>query len=1380
MYFDDDDDYSFESDNYVSPLSGQSIYVPGSTHNHWTESVIPSGVTIDLPDGYRLDTEYDDDGNEVNTIRGGFKYDDQGEETSEFSAGFNLKFNVDVTDKKKKEPGHVLHEIADGVVPQVSESIGKATRYDVTSEYPATTIISCYKPFSLFGATIDTFIILLLIEVDQETIFTINTIYQDKDDPNDPFFKHFLTLLKSIKANNKTIKLGRLTPTQLKKHMMLEADDSTEAMQLNASINIDVSDGESTTRTTINSDGSTTESVIEASLKYAFAEDELHPHYNSMLGASGLGMLGVNVIVNSTGTEYHFYQVDDYVSEDASNKVKDAVSKLNDAKADSYKLADKAVEMRGLFHVSKAAFNEQHDRECELAEDLMHRAYMMSAIRSFAWTLAAYCDDMSIKPVDVDLEHIHKIIDFVKDRNWLNYDDVYCKGLCGTQDLHVFYLPDKTPKSVKDVFLPDKKTLDETKKMQEKFPSYNPILQQVGSLDKLRKDLNYIYPAIEKIFNELCERRNPNEPLEGDEADILYAWCALAYAARGPFFSEDGPTSCYFTQMDTDFDLPKGGSKATKTKTEKNIEKKKAASGSKKVSLSKMPVAEVPDNRKKLINGNKKEKYPVRFFYYFETGENWEEDKNVFYYHCEKSRPGFRAATEQLYQKAVRYLDAFADDTKVELQNGLLRDTKPIHALRSFIWTAVEANGLKDKQSFGELSQEDLTKLLGFLDKHNLANYKPVTSSSQRFGGLFLRKEEVKSSCSTTGGNSINRNFIDGFENAYIKASGMNLVDLSYDLEGLLPSMEEIYSILSGNCNDDIRQAAEAVLKGWCIYALHCRASFCSMPAKYAPDIKERSDIHDHIETNIKPKYLDENRYTVIDDTVVDMNDNRDRVIIPEGVKYIVTGKPMIDLLNKASEAVFPESYEGVIEIPSNLRKLIVKSNAKELSVNAPADPWKEDFALSEVQFSGSIKTLYRGFSWCHNLRKVILPDSLEVIPFYMFHSCEALKNIQLPHHLKEIQRNAFSETGISTLTLPLGVESIGEDAFDDQNSSFTVNVYKDSRSEKALQEYCNSQRAKYADENQKYGTHYAIKMRIEKLDSPWERTAKDFVDRIERLYDFPEESEKMKADISGMIDSTFSIEFEQVRDSVINIAEGKKLATLCNILKDSNDKSILKDKLPEVLANEIPEEARQRAYEKKHTALTLNIQSTKDRISQLRQSISDNDKKLCGLQNRMSNTEENLKAKHEAYDAMLEDKRVEWLKKSNEIQEEISDSRMYLEKLQEQIKNRTNELGQLSFLQFGKKKELNQIIDGLNKEIENEKTKRDQLVQKREAVDKEYHSIVDVSKKEINDLAAALPGLKEQLNTVKNRVEKEQLELNEKTEALAALEKELEGLKVE
>ena len=85
-------------------------------------------------------------------------------------------------------------------------------------------------------------------------------------------------------------------------------------------------------------------------------------------------------------------------------------------------------------------------------------------------------------------------------KDWLNYDgDTYCQGLCSGSDLHVYFVPDGVTQADKKKLLPSKEDKDRVKQMKEKFPSYREILSEVHSLNALRKDLAYIYPAVKAL-----------------------------------------------------------------------------------------------------------------------------------------------------------------------------------------------------------------------------------------------------------------------------------------------------------------------------------------------------------------------------------------------------------------------------------------------------------------------------------------------------------------------------------------------------------------------------------------------------------------------------------------------------------------------------------------------------------------------------------------------------------------------------------------------------------------------------------------------------------------------------------------------------------------
>lgn len=289
----------------------------------------------------------------------------------------------------------------------------------------------------------------------------------------------------------------------------------------------------------------------------------LYPHYNRIRSASRSAFPGVKIVVNAGGTEYRFASLrevteqddmDDYdgdAEEEAAEKERKAVYGRVVAKdTEKYDLDQKAKKMQSLFHVSESAFDPRHDRECELEEGYLHRAYMLSGLRSFAWTLADYCKQQNCTPDEIDSGEASRIADFVAGRNWLNYDGTtYCQGLCSGMDIHVFFIPDESDPADREKLLPSQEDFDRVKRMREVFPAYDEVLPEVNSLNALRKDLAYIYPAIQVMWDNLAKDRNYDEALLGNEADIVYAWCALALAAKEPFFSEDGPMTCYFSRI---------------------------------------------------------------------------------------------------------------------------------------------------------------------------------------------------------------------------------------------------------------------------------------------------------------------------------------------------------------------------------------------------------------------------------------------------------------------------------------------------------------------------------------------------------------------------------------------------------------------------------------------------------------------------------------------------------------------------------------------------------------------------------------------------------------------------------------------------------------
>ena len=80
-------------------------------------------------------------------------------------------------------------------------------------------------------------------------------------------------------------------------------------------------------------------------------------------------------------------------------------------------------------------------------------------------------------------------------------------------------------------------------------------------------------------------------------------------------------------------------------------------------------------------------------------------------------------------------------------------------------------------------------------------------------------------------------------------------------------------------------------------------------------------------------------------------------------------------------------------------------------------------------------------FQDCSMLTKVVLPNTITKIPNRSFWKCSALTDVTLPVSLETIEWYAFRETGLTSISLPSTVSSIGNDAFSNCTGLVSVNL---------------------------------------------------------------------------------------------------------------------------------------------------------------------------------------------------------------------------------------------------------------------------------------------------------------------------------------------------
>lgn len=309
-------------------------------------------------------------------------------------------------------------------------------------------------------------------------------------------------------------------------------------------------------------------------------DNGLYPYYEQKRRENALQLPGgrINFVFVHGSTED--YQLVSFrakaAQEDTDPEFAKICRKIGQADVERYPLYETAEKWSRLFHVRASAFDPQRDREGELHQGLMRNAYMLHALRSFAWTLGAYCRRNLVTPEMVEQETLLALIDYAATREWLNYNSAFfCPTLCGCSDLHTMYVSEAVISEAEKQFLPSQEELEREKKIRESFPTYTPTHSEVRSLDKLRNELSYIEPAIRSLYEKLSAERNYDNELSGNAADILYAWCALAIAAKESFYIEQGEGNYTFTHT-SDKQFLNASPKSRKN-TAKSASKKSAA-----------------------------------------------------------------------------------------------------------------------------------------------------------------------------------------------------------------------------------------------------------------------------------------------------------------------------------------------------------------------------------------------------------------------------------------------------------------------------------------------------------------------------------------------------------------------------------------------------------------------------------------------------------------------------------------------------------------------------------------------------------------------------------------------------------------------------------
>ena len=116
----------------------------------------------------------------------------------------------------------------------------------------------------------------------------------------------------------------------------------------------------------------------------------------------------------------------------------------------------------------------------------------------------------------------------------------------------------------------------------------------------------------------------------------------------------------------------------------------------------------------------------------------------------------------------------------------------------------------------------------------------------------------------------------------------------------------------------------------------------------------------------------------------------------------------------------------GMFSTCTNLKTATIKGNPQYFGYNT----FNSCVNLTSVTIPDSVEVIY-GFTFknCSKLENITLPSGLKDIKSQCFEDCTSLKSIVLPETLEVIGSYAFSNSGLTSVTIPAKV-NIGEDAF--------------------------------------------------------------------------------------------------------------------------------------------------------------------------------------------------------------------------------------------------------------------------------------------------------------------------------------------------------------
>ncbi len=156
------------------------------------------------------------------------------------------------------------------------------------------------------------------------------------------------------------------------------------------------------------------------------------------------------------------------------------------------------------------------------------------------------------------------------------------------------------------------------------------------------------------------------------------------------------------------------------------------------------------------------------------------------------------------------------------------------------------------------------------------------------------------------------------------------------------------------------------------------------------------------------------------------------KISVPENL--VTIGNNAFENCVSLSEFSVPENLvtigNNAFENCVSLSEFIFSKNLQTIGAYAFSSSGLKDVNLAEIECHLSNGLGNGAFARCKELKSVILPDNIIVIPNALFVGCVSLSDIMLPQSLTRIGGSAFAHTGIKSILIPPGIKEVGDYSF--------------------------------------------------------------------------------------------------------------------------------------------------------------------------------------------------------------------------------------------------------------------------------------------------------------------------------------------------------------